>query len=70
MIIEQDNQALELEEKSFRIYGTKAELKELSTQLLEAARLVEIGWVEINPIESSYAVKKKPQNPKINKWIS
>lgn len=70
MIIEQNGQALELAEGSFRIYATQEEFTWLAGQAIEAAKKVKIGWVDINPKDKEHKVSTKPQNPTIKPWIS
>lgn len=70
MILEQSGQALELDSSPFRIYATQEEFKRLSEQSLEAARKVEVGWVELNLKDATHKVVAKPQDPKVAKWVS
>jgi hypothetical protein len=70
MIIEQNGIAYELDNAPFRVYGTKDELKNLAAQSLEAARKVEIGWVELDPQDKNHKVVTKPQTVTSNKWVS
>ena len=67
--IEQDGEAVELEERPFKIYATREQFIRLSEQALDAARTVEIGWVEFNPLSLEHKVVKKPQDPSVKKWV-
>ncbi len=69
MIIEQSGEAVELESEPFKIYATKEEFIRLSEQALEAARKVQTGWVEFDPLTMGFKPVKKPQDPTIKKWV-
>ncbi len=70
MIIEQNGEALKLDDAPFRVYATQEEFKQLSSQALEAKRKVQVGWVELNPQDATHKVSTKPQDPTIKDWVS
>ena len=53
----------------FRVYATQEEFIRLATQCKEAARLVKIGWVELDPTNPEHKPVTKPQSPEIQQWI-
>jgi len=55
MIIEQDARAITLADAPFRLYGTAEEFLRLAAQAHQAARLVQIGWVEFDPARDTTA---------------